>query len=181
MRNNHHKTTEEILFSQLISITGCIIAGSLLAVYIDEILIIPGLFLILPGFLDMRGSISESMAARLTSGLFLGVINPKRMRTKLVKGNVLSSFILAIIVSLILGFIAFIFNFLALNILLPKIILIPLIAGFLANLIEIPATLLTTFYFFKRGNDPNDIMGPFVKSIVDVISITSLILVVIFI
>ncbi len=69
---------KEILFSQIISIIGGLIAGTFLAVHTDQLLLVPGLFILLPGFLEMRGSISGTLSARLSSGLFLGVIKPNR-------------------------------------------------------------------------------------------------------
>ena len=54
--------------------------------------------------------------------------------------------------------------------------MIPLIAGIIANTIEIPLTLFTTLYLFKKGYDPNNIMGPFVTSTGDIISILSILI-----
>lgn len=172
------KKTKEILFSQVVSIIGGLIAGTILAVNANKLLLIPGMLVILPGFLEMRGNISGSMAARLTSGLFLGFVNPKKMESKIVKGNILSSFVLALTVSLVLGIIAFLFNYIIFDISTPEIIFIPLIAGMIANGIEIPLTLFFTFYFFRKGHDPNNIMGPFVTSTGDITSVLSLLVVV---
>jgi mgtE-like transporter len=175
------KKFKEVFSSQFISIIGGLIAGTILAIYTDKILMIPGMLILLPGFLEMRGNISGSMAARLTSGLFLGVINPKNKKTKIIKGNVWASFILAFIVSLVLGVIAFLFSFAILGVYMPKIIFIPILAGLIANAIEIPLTLFFTFYLFKKGHDPDNIMGPFVTSTGDITSILSLLLVVVII
>ena len=68
------KRFEEIFSAQLVSIIGGLIVGTLLAVYKDKILLIPGMFILLPGFLEMRGNISGTLASRLSSGLFLKVI-----------------------------------------------------------------------------------------------------------
>ncbi len=171
------KTFREILSFQIISLIIGLISGTMLAVYKDEILLIPSMLIIIPGFLEIRGDISGSFASRLSSGLFLKVINKKRENTKMIKGNLLASFILAIIVSLALGLIAFLFNYFVLDINMPKIILIPLIAGIIVNGIEITMTLFATFYLFRKGHDPNNIMGPFITSTSDIIGTASLILV----
>lgn len=168
---------KEIFSSQIISIIGGLIAGTMLAVHIDKILLIPGMLILLPGFLEMRGNISGSFAARLTAGLFLGVVSTKSIKTRIVKGNLLASFVLAVIVSFVLGLIAFLFNLLVFKISTPNIILIPLIAGVIANAIEIPLTLFATLYFFRKGHDPNNIMGPFVTSTGDITSIVSILIV----
>lgn len=175
------KKFREIFSSQMISLFGGLIVGTTLAIYTDKLFLIPGIFILLPGFLEMRGNISGSLAARLTSGMYLGLINPKRNKTKIVKGNVLASFLLAIIVSFTLGLLALVFNYLIFHIVTIKILFIPLIAGILANAIEIPLTLFFTFYLFKKGYDPDDIMGPFVTSTGDIISVVSLLTVVLLI
>jgi mgtE-like transporter len=169
------KDFEEILTAQIISIIGGILVGTLLAIYTDNILIIPGMLILLPGFLEMRGNISGTFASRISSGLFLGVINPRIIKTHIIKGNLLGSFLQAIIVSFVLGLIAFLFNYFFLDIVILKIIFVPLVAAIIANAIEIPLTLFVTLYLFKKGHDPNNIMGPFVTSTGDVTSVLALI------
>lgn len=170
------KSFKEIFSSQIASIVGGLIAGTVLAIYADKLLLIPGMFVLLPGFLEMRGNISGSFASRLSSGLFLGVVKPNKFKTKVVKGNLLASFLLAIFVSFVLGLVAFLFNLFVFRTFMLKIILLPLIAGVIANAIEIPLTLLATFYLFRKGHDPNNIMGPFVTSTGDITSIVALLI-----
>ncbi len=167
---------KEMFSSQIVSMIGGLIGGTILAVYTNKLILIPGMLILLPGFLEMRGNISGTFASRLSSGLFLGVIKPNRMQTKIIKGNLAASFLLAIFISLVLGVVAFLFNLIVFEMVIPKIILIPLIAGIIANAIEITLTLFTTFYLFKKGHDPNNIMGPFVTTTGDVTSILSLLL-----
>ncbi|MEM7819821.1 MAG: magnesium transporter [Candidatus Aenigmatarchaeota archaeon] len=175
------KDFSEIFSSQIISIFGGLIAGTLLVVYINKILLIPGMLILLPGFLEMRGNISGSFASRLSSGLFLRVINPKKIKTKIIRGNLFASFFLAIFISFVLGLIAFLFSYFIFGIFSFKIIFIPVFAGIIANSIEIPITLFTTLYLFNRGHDPNNIIGPFITSTGDITSIVSLLMVVVLI
>ena len=170
------KDFKDILSSQIISTIMGLVAGTILAIHTQKILFIPGMFILLPGFLEMRGNISGSFAARLSSGLFLGVIKPNRVKTKIVRGNLRASFLLALFSSFVLGLLVFLFNLLVFKIFTPEIILLPLIAGLIANTIEIPLTLFATFYLFRKGHDPNNIMGPFVTSTGDLTSIISLLI-----
>jgi mgtE-like transporter len=142
----------------------------------NKLLLIPGMLILLPGFLEMRGNISGSFAARLSSGLFLGVVDPKRMKTRAVRGNLIASFLLAVVISFTLGMLAFVFNAFVFKTIMPQIIFLPLIAGIIANAIEIPLALFATFYFFRKGHDPNNIMGPFVTSTGDITSIIALLI-----
>lgn len=167
---------KEIFSAQIISVLGGLVAGTILVYYTDKLLLIPGLLILLPGFLEMRGNISGSFASRLSSGLFLGVIKPNQIKAKIVKGNLLASFSLVILVSFILGLIAYLFNYLIFQISTPEIIFLALIAGIIANIIEIPLALFATFYLFKKGYDPNNIMGPFITSTGDISSILALLI-----
>lgn len=167
---------KEILSAQVISLIGGLIAGTILASYLDKILLVPGIFLILPGLLEMRGNISATLASRLSSGLFLRVIKPAKPDIKIMNGNITASFILVIFVSLALGLIAFAFNLIVFHTTTPKIILLALLTGLIANIIEIPLTIKTTLYLFKKGHDPNNIMGPFITSTGDIITTLSLLI-----
>ncbi|MFA6887897.1 MAG: magnesium transporter [Candidatus Woesearchaeota archaeon] len=169
---------KEIFFSQIVSVAGGLIAGTVLAIYTEKILLIPSMLILLPGFLEMRANITAPLASRLSSGLFLGVIHAKSnpTRTKIIQGNVIASFVLSGIVSLLLGLIVFFVNYFFLQVYTPKLIVVVLFAGILANAIEIPLTLFATFYLFKKGHDPNNIMGPFLTSSGDIISIISILL-----
>jgi len=175
------KNFREIFSAQIFAIIGGIIAGVILAIYMDKIFLIPGMLIIIPGFMAMRGNISGTFASRISSGLFLGVINPSKLNRKIINGNLRGSFALAIIVSLALGLLAFAFNYLIIGVIAPEIILIPLLAGILSNFILNRLTVFTTIYHFKKGHDPNNIMGPFVTTAGDVISTISLLVVILLI
>ncbi len=172
--NIFDKNFKEIFLSQIVSIIGGLIAGTILAVYTNKLLILPGMFIILPGLLEMRGNISGSFASRLSSGLFLGVVKPNKFKTKIIRGNLIASFLLVIVLCLVLGLIAFGFNYFISNTITPNMILLPLIVGLIANVIEIPLTLFVTFYLFRKGHDPNNTIGPFVTSTGDITTIISL-------
>ncbi|MBS3099841.1 magnesium transporter [Candidatus Pacearchaeota archaeon] len=170
------KNFKDILASSMISTSGGLFAGIILAIYADKIFLIPGILVLLPGFLEMRGNISGTLSARISSGLFIHVIKPNHIKTKIIKGNVIAALFLALIISFSLGLFAFAFNYYIFGIFTTKIILLPLIAGVIANLIEVPLALFTTLYLFKKGHDPNNIMGPFVSATGDITSIIALLL-----
>src|SRR3989344_6052583 len=69
----------EMLAVEIISVTGGLLAGVALASMTDQISLIPGLFILIPGFLEMRGALSGMMSARLSSGLFLNVMKPRML------------------------------------------------------------------------------------------------------
>lgn len=168
---------KEIFSSQIVSQIGGLIAGTVIAIYKDQLLLLPGMLVLLPGFLEMRGNIGGSLSSRISSGLFLGVIHKNKINSKIVRGNLLASFLLGLVISLSLGLIAFLFNYFIFDIMNTKIILLPVLAGILAAIIEVPLALWATFYFFRNKHDPNNIMGPFITTVADIVSVFSLLLV----
>src|SRR3989338_5160246 len=123
----------DMFSSELISLSGGLLAGLLLAIYSGKLLFLPGMLILLPGFLEMRGNISGTMSSRISSGLFLKIIKPNKINTKIIRGNLFASFFLAVLVSSALGLLAFVFNYFITGVLATKIVLLPLIAGLLAN------------------------------------------------
>lgn len=171
MREEFH---EEML-AEIVSVTGGVFAGFLLALSIGRIDFLPGLLVLLPGFLEMRGSISGSLSARLSAALFLKYTKPRFRRNFVLRENIISSVVLALAASLALGIIAFVVSLYVFGIFSPMLVFIALVAGMLSNLIEIPLTVFFTFWLFRHGHDPNNIIGPYVTTMGDIVSIISII------
>jgi mgtE-like transporter len=168
------KDFDEILTAEMASTAGGLVAGTLLAFITDKIELIPALLIFLPGFLEMRGNISGSLAARLSSGLFLGAERPRLRRNRILRGNVTAALSLALVVSVILGVVAFFANMAFFGVYDFRIVYIALIAGLLSNVVEVPIAVLTTFWLFRHGHDPNNIMGPYVTTTGDISSIIAI-------
>jgi mgtE-like transporter len=168
------KDFDEILTAEMASTAGGLLAGTLLAFITNQIELIPALLIFLPGFLEMRGNISGSLAARLSSGLYLGAERPRLRKNRILKGNVSAAMLLVIVVSLILGIVAFLANMVFFGILDFRIVWIAIIAGLLSNVVEIPIAVLTTFWLFRHGHDPNNVMGPYVTTSGDISSIVAI-------
>ena len=167
----------EIFTSQFIAITGGIIAGIFLLSITNKLELVPGLFVLIPGFLEMHGNIFGSLAARLVTLLHIKHIKPKLEHNRLVWINILASVFLLIIVALFLGIAAYLLNLYIFKSNTPILILISLIAAVIAIIVELPITVFSTFWLYKNGYDPDDIMGPYITTIGDVVSILSLFIV----
>ncbi len=165
---------KEILSGQLVALTGGVLAGLLLTVATDRLYLVPSLFILFPGFMEMRGNISGTMSARLTSALFVGVMKYGHKRHKIIKGNVFASIALVIILSLMLGTMAYLVSIAFFGINNLNIIFIALTAGVISNFIQMPITIFTTLWIFRRGHDPSNVMGPYTSMTGDIISIFSL-------
>ncbi|MGC9058231.1 MAG: magnesium transporter [Candidatus Nanoarchaeia archaeon] len=168
-----NKDFKEIFWAEIISITGGVLAGFFLALSLDKILLIPGMFILLPGFLEMRGNVSGSLAARLGTALDIGAIKPKLCQ-KYVIENYLATFLEAILVALILAVFAFCITWFVFGQILLNLFIIAFLAAVLSNFIESSLTVLITFWLYKKGIDPNNVMGPYVTTTGDIVSVVCL-------
>ncbi|MEM4240415.1 MAG: magnesium transporter [Candidatus Woesearchaeota archaeon] len=164
---------EEIFISEFISVTGGVLAGFLLAQATNRLEIIPGILILMPGFLEMRGNISGALAARLSTALHLGWL---KKHPRMLRSNIAAASILAITLSAFLGIVAYIGTLLFFKTNYPKIIVVALVAGIISNFIMIPITTKTTLWLFKKGHDPDNIMGPYITTIGDILSVVSLLI-----
>lgn len=166
---------EEILFIEFISVTGGVFAGFLLAQYLGKIALVPGLLILFPGFLAMRGNISGALAARLGAALHLGLLEHRKYHYFL-RANDLAAFCLGVAASLFLGIVAYLGTLLFFHANAPGIILVALIAGIISNIILIPLTSVTSTWLFRHGHDPDNIMGPYITTLGDIVSVAALII-----
>ena len=87
---------------------GAIVAGSTLGVMSNLIREIPGLIVIIPAIIAMRGNISTAFGSRLGSAYHLGVIDEDNLWNKELMQNIIGSLVLSFLVSIIIGILAYI-------------------------------------------------------------------------
>ena len=86
---------------------GGIVAGSTLGVMRDLLETIPGLIVVIPAIIAMRGNISTAFGSRLGSAYHLGVIDADNLWNDELKQNIIGSLILSFVVSIIVGILAY--------------------------------------------------------------------------
>jgi mgtE-like transporter len=171
------KILKEVSVAEVISITGGLLAGLFLAKITGVLEAIPGIIILLPPFLSMRGNISGCLAARLGSGLHLELIKPYKFNRELLQ-NIYASFGLSVIVSFFIGIIAYVFSLvLGLETMGIRLIFISVFAGILSTFFMLSLTIFAIFWLFSHDYDPDNIMGPYITTIGDIISIASLFIV----
>lgn len=142
-----------------------------------NILLIPGIIVMIPAFINMSGSLMSVLASRLSSALHMGLIHPRLHRTKTLDRNILAVFIISVISFLFLGFVGgFLMIFLGLgqiNILLMSFMI--LLAGLITTAILVFFTVIMSYYLYKKGDDPDNWVIPILTSSSDFIGIVLLI------
>ncbi len=140
---------------------------------------LPGLILIIPPLLDLRGNVNGALASRLGTALHTGVIEAKFKMTDELKVNIASSLILSLLASATIGVLAEVIgailgiqgiNFLSL-------IIIAMAAGVVSGVILAGLTVGISFAAYIRGWDPDNITAPLMATIGDLITMVSVFLV----
>ena len=150
---------------------GGIVAGSTLSLMPDLFVKIPGLLVVIPAIIAMRGNISTALGSRLGSAYHLGIIDADNLWNDELKQNVLGSIILGFIVSLLIGILAYISSFfMGINPDPVALISIVVIAGILSALILTLMTIIIIFLVFRRGWDPDNITGPALATFGDIVT-----------
>lgn len=157
---------------------GGVVAGVVLHDMEIELTTIPGLLILLPAILGMRGNISGALGSRLASALHLGLINSELKWNKPLSDNFWASIILNVVMSFLLGIIAFL-TCVATGCREASIIqltAISLIAGTLAGLILTLLSIFLALITFARGLDPDNVLMPSLSTVGDIITVLCLLI-----
>ena len=150
-----------------------IFAGQILQLNQDKLFMIPIFLISIPVINGIGGNLGSILGARMASGLHVGYIEysakDKNMHQNLITTillGVITYFSLAIIIYLLA-----IFWNLAEDIELIEFTTIILGAGFLLILVISVISIVTAFWSFKKGLDPDDMVAPVVTTVGDTMGI----------
>ena len=174
--------TDSVLKESLIALSICAVgdlcAGIILGNMEFFLKTYPGLMVIIPGAIGMRGNIFGSFGSRLSTHLHIGTISPEFKRSDLLDENIVASLILTMVLSVLLAVIAkiicILFNFESIS--LYDFVLISFIAGLISTIVMLPITMFISLKSFEGGWDPDNITTPFIAAIGDFFTLPAIIL-----
>ncbi len=167
------KNIFESFIALFISVITAVSAGLLLGKYQETLLLLPGLIILVPAALGMRGNLYTSLGSRLSSALHIGTLDKFSMKNRIMSDNVKANITLTIVSSVILGGIAELLSR-ALGIEsigLFSFVLISFIGGVLAGLVLLLITFGTAMISYKRGWDLDNIQAPLITALGDFVTI----------
>ena len=175
--SEHNNIIKEGLIALLICAVGDLIAGIILGNMTVFLETFPGLLVVIPGAIGMRGNIFGSFASRLSTNLHIGLISPQFEFSEELNNNIFSSFVLTLVLSIFLGIVAKIFCILLHypSMELIDFILICTIAGLISNLIMLPITMFVSFKSYEHGWDPDNITSPIIAAFGDLFTLPAII------
>jgi len=161
---------------------GELIAGIALVSSEKYLEIIPGLLILLPSVLSLRGNISSALGSRLGSAIHLGLIDSEvhmnTFRNPLIIQNVYASLTLNLVMSFVAGIAAYYVS-IAIGVSKVSIIVltsISVIAGVLSGLMLTFLTIYLAVYTSAKGLDPDNVLTPAVATVGDIFTVLFLLL-----
>ena len=174
--------TDAVLKESLIALSICAVgdlcAGIILGNMEFFLKTYPGLMVIIPGAIGMRGNIFGSFGSRLSTHLHIGTLSPEFKRSEILSENITASLILTMVLSILLAVIAkgvcIAFGFKSISIY--DFVLISFIAGLISTIIMLPITMFISLKSFEGGWDPDNITTPFIAAVGDFFTLPAIIL-----
>ena len=162
------------------SFTG-LLAGIGLSLMTDMLQLLPGLMILIPPAIAMRGNVYSALVSRLGTSMHLGLFSPTLKKGSAIYQNAYTSLLLTLILSVILGFLAKIladaFGGHGEDILhLSEFILISVIGGLISGIILLCIAILVSIIGYRRNWNLDNMSSPIITSAGDMITIPSLFL-----
>jgi mgtE-like transporter len=175
---NGHETARDIYRQSLpvvlVSLVAGLFAGTVLGseTMREGIASVPGVLLLLPAFLATRGGVYGSLGARLSTGLHQGLIEPRfeldRRLTNAIVASFLNGMSVSVFIAVITHLALFVFGDQGS---LLELLGIMVVAGFLSAVLMITVLIAVIFVGYRRGLDPDNVIGPVVTTLGDVFGI----------
>lgn len=161
------------------SVAGGLFAGVVLSGMRAELQDVAGLLVLIPALLATRGNVYGSLGARLATGLHQGLVEPHVLNgDRRLQSAVTAAMANGILASLFAAAVAFfILDGLSRPVTpLGTLLAIALIAGVLSGIALSGVVVTVVFAGYRRGHNPDTIVGPVVTTTGDVFGLAFLLL-----
>lgn len=140
---------------------------------------LPGMLIMVPPLMDLKGNITGALASRLGSGLHQGLIDQENMFNQEVKTNVKAAITLGFLTAIAIGTMATIITVIIMGTpftlsLLIKLVSVALIAAFLSVVLLCGISVSVSIISYRRGWDPDNITSPVLTTLGDILTLLSL-------
>jgi mgtE-like transporter len=169
----------QALAALLVSSAGDLVAGLTLAGLSDRLDQLPGLLILVPAAIGMRGNIFGALGSRLGTSIHTGTFRLSRRRDTVVGQNIWASLALTVSVSLALAVLA---KSVAVaftgqsSISIVDYVVISMVGGVVSSLVVLGLTLAVAAQSVRRGWDLDNVAAPLVTAAGDMVTLPSLFL-----
>ena len=171
------------LLALFASAIAALVAGTYLGSVSEILAFLPGLLILVPPSINMRGSISGVLASRLSSSMHLGEFEINFSKRSVLGSNSRVSLAISILTAFILGFFAYIisYSFGFTDISATDYVIISVLSGVVSSLIVMGFAILIILLSYKKGIDLDMVGSPSVTTAADLVTIPVLVLTALFI
>ncbi|MFW5938972.1 MAG: magnesium transporter [Halolamina sp.] len=161
------------------SVLGGLLAGVVLGGMRAELQAVPGLLVLVPALLATRGNVYGSLGARLSTGLHQGLVEP---HVDLGNRRLRGAMAAALVNGLFASAFAAVAVFLVLTLLgdavapVTTLVAVSLVSGLLSGVALAGVVVAVVFAGYRRGRDPDTLVGPVVTTTGDVVGVAFLLL-----
>jgi mgtE-like transporter len=176
---SNNKTVFTLGFTALlISSLGDIMAGVTLGFMTDTLELLPGLMILIPAAIGMRGNIFGALGSRLGTSMHVGTFELSLRKGSILRQNIEASLILTMVVSFLMGFLAKVVSTaLGVNsISMQQFIFISVFGGVMAGLVLLVFNVIVANLGFRRNWDIDNISAPLLTAAGDIVTLPMLFL-----
>jgi mgtE-like transporter len=172
------RTIAQGLVAMLLASAAGLIAGTALGSISGTLRRLPGLMLLLPAAIAMRGNIFGAMASRLGTGIHTGLFVPSRERQGVLYQNVFAAAVLTLSISLLVAVLAKLVSVLfgdpSMSIL--DFMVVSVVGGVLASIAVGILAVALSIAAYRRRWDLDSVAAPLITASGDVLTIPALFL-----
>lgn len=163
----------------LISSGGDLLAGLTLGSITGTLEALPGLLVLVPAAIGMRGNVFGALGSRLSTAIHTGTFQLSRRRDTVVGQNLAASISLSLSISLVLAVLAKVISVgfgLENTISVADFVVISVIGGFLSSIVVMAITVGVATLSVRRDWDLDNVAAPIVTAAGDVVTLPALFL-----
>ena len=156
-----------------------LVAGALLGAIVTTFEELPGLLVMVPAAIGLRGNIFGAVGNRISTAIHTGTFRLSTKRESVLTQNVLASLSLTVVLSFVLALIAKFVSIafgVADTIRVLDLVLISIVGGLIASLVVRAATVGLSIGAVRREWDLDNLVAPTVSTLGDVVTIPALFL-----
>lgn len=174
----HRETFSLGFIALMISSLGDLAAGATLGYMTDTLALLPGLMVLIPAAIGMRGNIFGALGSRLGTSMHVGTFELSMRKGSMLRQNLEASLVLTVIISFLMGilakFISEIFGIVAIPV--EQFIFISVFGGVLAGLVLVVINVVVAQVGYKRNWDIDNFSAPIITAAGDIVTLPMLFL-----
>jgi len=157
---------------------GSLVAGVALGSITGTLEALPGLLVMVPAAIGMRGNIFGALGSRLGTSIHTGLYEPTRERGGVLYQNIAAVTVLTLLISLALGVLAKVMSvaFGLASISVVDFVVISIVGGVLSSVVVGAFTVALSRRAYRRGWDLDSVAAPLITAAGDMVTLPSLFL-----